>query len=60
MSLISKSARVLANHNYVRESVAELSSSCDVVLSCLPSDEAVLNIYEGPDGAPSPMRFAAH
>jgi 3-hydroxyisobutyrate dehydrogenase-like beta-hydroxyacid dehydrogenase len=35
----------------VAESVAELSSSCDVVLSCLPSDEAVLNIHRGPDGA---------
>jgi 3-hydroxyisobutyrate dehydrogenase len=31
-------------------SVAELSSSCNVVLSCLPSDEAVLDIYRGPDG----------
>jgi 3-hydroxyisobutyrate dehydrogenase-like beta-hydroxyacid dehydrogenase len=35
----------------VAESVAELSSGCDVVLSCLPSDEAVLKIYKGPDGA---------
>jgi 3-hydroxyisobutyrate dehydrogenase-like beta-hydroxyacid dehydrogenase len=35
----------------VAESVSELSSSCDVVLSCLPTDEAVLNIYRGPDGA---------
>jgi 3-hydroxyisobutyrate dehydrogenase len=35
----------------VAESVAELSSRCDVMLSCLPSDEAVLNIYKGPDGA---------
>ncbi len=34
----------------VAESVSELSSSCDVVLSCLPSDEAVLDIYRGPDG----------
>jgi len=34
----------------VAESVAALSSSCDVVLTCLPSDEAVLSIYEGPDG----------
>jgi 3-hydroxyisobutyrate dehydrogenase len=34
----------------VAESVAELSSSCDVVLSCLPSDEAVLDVYKGPDG----------
>jgi 3-hydroxyisobutyrate dehydrogenase len=32
------------------ESVSELSSSCNVVLSCLPSDEAVLDIYRGPDG----------
>ena len=31
--------------------MAELSSSCDVVLSCLPTDEAVLNIYKGADGA---------
>jgi 3-hydroxyisobutyrate dehydrogenase-like beta-hydroxyacid dehydrogenase len=35
----------------VAASVAELASSCDVVLSCLPSDDAVLNIYRGPDGA---------
>lgn len=35
----------------VAESVAELSSTSDVVLSCLPSDEAVLSIYKSPDGA---------
>jgi 3-hydroxyisobutyrate dehydrogenase-like beta-hydroxyacid dehydrogenase len=35
----------------VAESVAKLSSSCDVVLSCLASDEAVLNVYGGADGA---------
>lgn len=34
----------------VAQSVSELSSSCNVVLSCLPSDEAVLNTYRGPDG----------
>src|SRR5271169_264465 len=34
----------------VAQSVSELSSSCNVVLSCLPSDEAVLDIYRGPDG----------
>jgi 3-hydroxyisobutyrate dehydrogenase-like beta-hydroxyacid dehydrogenase len=34
----------------VAQSVAELSSSCNVVLSCLPSDEAVLGIYRGPEG----------
>jgi len=32
------------------ESIAELSSTCDVVLSCLPSDEAVLHVYRGPEG----------
>ena len=34
----------------VAQSVSELSSSCNVVLSCLPSDEAVLGIYRAPDG----------
>ena len=34
----------------VAESVAELSASCNVVLSCLPSDEAVLDTYRAPDG----------
>jgi 3-hydroxyisobutyrate dehydrogenase len=47
----SKAEELIRYGGTVAESVAELSSSCDVVLSCLPSDEAVLNIYEGPDGA---------
>ena len=34
----------------VADSVASLSSSCDVVLSCLPNDEVVLNIHSGPGG----------
>lgn len=34
----------------VAQSVAELSSSCNVVLSCLPSDAAVLDTYRGPNG----------
>ena len=34
----------------VTQSVAELSSSCNVVLSCLPSDAAVLDTYRGPNG----------
>ena len=34
----------------VADSVASLSSSCDVVLSCLPNDEVVLNIHSGPCG----------
>src|SRR6202161_2520472 len=35
----------------VAASVSELSASCSVVLSCLASDEAVLNVYGGADGA---------
>lgn len=34
----------------VANSVAELSSRCDVVLSCLASDEAVLSVHAGPEG----------
>jgi 3-hydroxyisobutyrate dehydrogenase-like beta-hydroxyacid dehydrogenase len=34
----------------IAESVAGLSSSCSVVLSCLPSDEAVLATYSEPNG----------
>jgi 3-hydroxyisobutyrate dehydrogenase-like beta-hydroxyacid dehydrogenase len=34
----------------VAANVAELSASCGVVLSCLASDEAVLNVYGGADG----------
>jgi 3-hydroxyisobutyrate dehydrogenase-like beta-hydroxyacid dehydrogenase len=34
----------------VVQSVSELSG-CNVILSCLPSDEAVLDIYRGPNGA---------
>jgi 3-hydroxyisobutyrate dehydrogenase-like beta-hydroxyacid dehydrogenase len=34
----------------VADSIAALSSSCDVVLSCLPTDEAVLKVHGGPQG----------
>ena len=34
----------------VAEDVSELSTGCDTILSCLPTDEAVLSIYGGPDG----------
>lgn len=34
----------------VVQNVSELST-CDVILSCLPSDEAVLDIYKAPQGA---------
>src|SRR5437016_14040064 len=46
----SKSEQLVQYGGTVARSVSELSSSCNVVLSCLPSDEAVLDIYGGPDG----------
>jgi 3-hydroxyisobutyrate dehydrogenase len=46
----SKAKELIQYGGAVAESVAELSSSCNIVLSCLPTDEAVLNVYEGPDG----------
>jgi 3-hydroxyisobutyrate dehydrogenase len=35
----------------VAESVSQLAAGCDVILSCLPSDEAVLDLYRGSNGA---------
>jgi 3-hydroxyisobutyrate dehydrogenase-like beta-hydroxyacid dehydrogenase len=46
----SKAEELIQFGGNVAQSVAELSSGCSVVLSCLPSDEAVLDIYRGPDG----------
>jgi 3-hydroxyisobutyrate dehydrogenase-like beta-hydroxyacid dehydrogenase len=47
----NKAEELIRYGGTVAESASELSSSCNVVLSCLPSDEAVLDIYRGPDGA---------
>jgi 3-hydroxyisobutyrate dehydrogenase len=47
----TKAEELIRYGGTVSEHVAELSSNCDVVLSCLASDEAVLNIYKGADGA---------
>jgi 3-hydroxyisobutyrate dehydrogenase-like beta-hydroxyacid dehydrogenase len=46
----SKAEQLLPFGGRVAESVAELSANCNIVLSCLPSDQAVLDIYSGPDG----------
>src|SRR5712671_3550332 len=46
----SKPEELIQYGGKVVQSVSELCSSCDVVLSCLPNDEAVLDIYRGPDG----------
>lgn len=47
----SKAEELIRYGATAAESVSELSASCNVVLSCLPTDEAVLNIYRGPHGA---------
>src|SRR5260370_1817363 len=46
----AKAEELIPYGGNVAQSVSELSSSCNVVLSCLPSDEAVLDVYRGPDG----------
>ena len=46
----SKSGGLIQYGSNVAQSLSELSSSCSVVLSCLPNDEAVLDIYRGPGG----------
>jgi 3-hydroxyisobutyrate dehydrogenase-like beta-hydroxyacid dehydrogenase len=47
----SKPEELIRFGGTVAESLAELSSSCDVLMSCLPNDEAVRKTYGGPDGA---------
>jgi 3-hydroxyisobutyrate dehydrogenase-like beta-hydroxyacid dehydrogenase len=46
----SKADELLRYSATVAKSLSELSSTCSVVLSCLPSDEAVLETYRGADG----------
>jgi 3-hydroxyisobutyrate dehydrogenase-like beta-hydroxyacid dehydrogenase len=46
----SKPEELIPYGGKVAHSVSELSSSCNVLLSCLPSDEAVLETYNGPGG----------
>jgi 3-hydroxyisobutyrate dehydrogenase-like beta-hydroxyacid dehydrogenase len=45
-----KAGEVMQYGGDVAQSVSELSSNCNVVLSCLPTDQAVLDIYRGPGG----------
>ena len=55
----TKAEELIRYGGTVAESVAKLSSSCDVVLSCLASDEAVLNVYGGADGVFANARHGA-
>jgi 3-hydroxyisobutyrate dehydrogenase-like beta-hydroxyacid dehydrogenase len=47
----SKAKELVRYGASVAQSVSELAAGCDVILSCLPSDEAVLDLYRGPNGA---------
>jgi len=46
----SKAEELTRYGGTVAKSISDLSSTCNVVMSCLPSDEAVLKVYGGPDG----------
>jgi 3-hydroxyisobutyrate dehydrogenase-like beta-hydroxyacid dehydrogenase len=46
----SKAEELIQFGGAVAGSVAELSSGCDVLLSCLPNDEIVMNVFNGADG----------
>jgi len=46
----SKANELVRFGGTVAESITELSSSCDVVLTSLPNDEVVLDVYQGPEG----------
>jgi 3-hydroxyisobutyrate dehydrogenase len=47
---LTKAQELIQYGGKVAQNVAELSSNCDVVLSSLPSDEAVVEVYRGPEG----------
>jgi 3-hydroxyisobutyrate dehydrogenase len=46
----NKAEELMRYGGVVAQSIAELSSSCDVVLSSLPNDESVFDVYRGPEG----------
>jgi 3-hydroxyisobutyrate dehydrogenase-like beta-hydroxyacid dehydrogenase len=45
-----KAGALIKSGGILAPSIAELASSVDVVLSSLPSDQAVLSVYNGPQG----------
>lgn len=52
----TKAEELVRYGGVVAENIAEVASGCDVLLSCLPSDEAVLSVYLGTSGALANMR----
>src|SRR5271170_7771207 len=47
----SKAQGLIQYGGAVAGSIAELSSGCDVLLTCLPNDEAVMSVFNGADDA---------
>jgi len=47
----SKAQELVQFGGAVAGSIAELSSGCDVLLSCLPNDEVVMSVFDGADDA---------
>jgi 3-hydroxyisobutyrate dehydrogenase-like beta-hydroxyacid dehydrogenase len=52
----AKAEELVRYGGVVAKSIAEVASGCDVLLSCLASDEAVLSVYLGPEGALARLR----
>jgi len=46
----SKAEALVGHGAVVANSIAELASNTDVILSCLANDDAVRNVYAGPEG----------
>src|SRR5712664_1248154 len=47
----TKAAALMVNGAVPVSHIVELARNADVILSCLTNDEAVQNVYAGPDGA---------
>ncbi len=47
---IAKTEAVAAERGFAAKNILELVRSTDVILSCLPNDEAVQSVYAGPAG----------
>ena len=47
----SKAQGLIQYGGAVAGSIAEISSGCDVLLTCLPNDEAVMSVFNGADDA---------
>jgi len=55
----SKAEELVQYGGVVAESVAQVASGCDVLLSCLPNDEAVMSVFSGADDAFASVRAGA-